>query len=427
MADEERDPGRAAAAAQDNAASAPAAEPAANGANAGARKKKLAMVLRIVLVILLIGAAAFWWQSRKYEETDDAQVDGHIDPVSARIGGHVVEINAEAGQFVKAGTVLVEIDDRDYQVAAEKARAQYMDALASAEAARLGVPITQVGSTSEIRSSEADVLNAEAGVTAATRRVEEAQARLGEAQASAKTANLERGRYQQLVGKKEISQQQFDQADAAAIAANSVVTAATASVHSAREMVKQAQARLAQAHAALTNAQISPQQVAVSHARARAAEAVAAKAKATLDLAELNLGYTRIVAPADGIVGNRNVQLGQNVQAGQELLSIVPLKEIWVTANYKETQLARMRPGQQVEIEVDALGGKKFPGTVTSIGGATGARFSLLPPENATGSYVKVVQRVPVRIDFDGHGKPDFNRDGHLRPGLSVVPSVRVR
>jgi membrane fusion protein, multidrug efflux system len=391
------------------------------------RKPWLAMLLRALVVVLLIGAAVFWWQSRRFEDTDDAQVDGHIDPISARVSGHVVKINVEEGQFVKAGTVLVEIDGRDYQVAVDRARGEYMDAAASAEAAQLGVPISQVGSSSQIHSAQADVLNAEAGVTAAARQVEEAEARLVEAEANARTANLDRARYESLVAKKEVSQQQYDQSVAAATSANATVTAATASVRSSREVVKQAKARLEQSQAALTNAQISPKQISATQARARAGEGNAAKLHASLEQAELNLSYTRIVAPADGIVGTRNVQLGQNVQTGQEMLTIVPLKEIWVTADFKETQLEHMRPGQHVDIQVDALGGEKFRGMVTSIGGATGAKFSLLPPENATGNYVKVVQRVPVRIDFDDRQGSNFNQDGRLRPGLSVVPNVRVR
>jgi membrane fusion protein (multidrug efflux system) len=391
------------------------------------RNPWLVVLLRVLLVVLVIGAVFFWWQSRKVEDTDDAEVDGHIDPISARINGHVVKVNVEEGQFVKAGSVLVEIDDSDYKLAVERARGDYTDAVASAEAAQLGVPISQVGSSSQIHSAQADVLNAEAGVTAATRQVEEAQARVVEAEAQAKTANLDQARYETLVVKKEISQQQYDQSVAAATSANATVTASTASVRSSQELVKQAKARLAQAEAALGNANITPKQVSATQARARAGEGNAVKLHASLGQAELNLSYTRIIAPVDGIVGIRNVQLGQNVQPGQEMLSLVPLKEIWVTADFKETQLEHMWPGQHVEIEVDALGGQKFKGTVTSIGGATGSKFSLLPPENATGNYVKVVQRVPVRIDFDDHEKSDFNQDGRLRPGLSVVPNVRVR
>jgi membrane fusion protein (multidrug efflux system) len=378
-------------------------------------------------VLLLIAAAAFWWQSRKFEDTDDAEVDGHIDPISARVSGHVVKVNVEEGQFVHAGAVLVEIDPSDYQVAVDRARADYMDAAASADAARLGVPISQVGSSSQIHSAQADVLNAEAGVTAATRQVEEVDARLVEAEANARTANLDQARYQQLIGKKEISQQQFDQSVSAATSANAAVTAARASIRSSQELVKQAKARQEQAQAALANARISPKQVSATQAQARAGDANAAKLHASLEQAELNLSYTRIVAPADGVIGTRNAQIGQNVQPGQEMLSIVPLKDVWVTADFKETQLEHMRAGQHVEIEVDALGGQKLPGTVTSIGGATGSKYSLLPPENATGNYVKVVQRVPVRIDFDDRQNSNFNQDGRLRPGLSVDPTVRVR
>ena len=391
------------------------------------RKPWLSAVLKVVVVLAVIGAALYWWQSRKFENTDDAQVDGYIYPISARVSGHVVKVNVEEGQFVKTGTVIVEIDDSDYKVAVERAKADYMDAVAGSEAAQFNVPISQVGSSSQIHSALADVLNAEAGISGATKQVEEAEARLIQAQANAKTANDDVARYGTLIGKKEISQQQYEQAVDAATSANATVAAAEAGVRSAQEVVKQTKARLGQSQAALSNAQITPKQVSVTQARARAGEAQAARSKASLDQAELNLGYTKIVAPVDGVVGNRSAQVGQNVQVGQEMLSIVPLKDIWVTANFKETQLQHMRPGQSVEIDVDALGGQKFRGKVTSVGGATGAKFSLLPPENATGNYVKVVQRIPVRIDFEDRDKSDFNQDGRLRPGLSVVPEVRVR
>lgn len=403
--------------------------PAQSETNAGLfeRKPWLGAALRVLVVVGIIGAVIFWWYSRKYESTDDAQIDGHIYPVSARISGHIVKVNVEDGQFVKAGTVLVEIDDTDYKVGVSQANAAYLDAVAGSEAANFGVPISQVGSRAQINSAQADVINAQAGIAAADKQVDEAQARLVQAQANATTANADLERYRMLVSKKEISQQQFDQASAAATSANAMVDAAKAAKHSAQEISKQARARLSQAHAGLENAQVTPKNVALTAARARASEATAERYKAQLDQAQLNLGYTKVVAPVDGIVGNRNAQVGQNVQPGQELLSIVPLKDIWVTANFKETQLEHMRPGQAVTVEVDALGGQKFSGHVTSIGGATGARFSLLPPENATGNYVKVVQRIPVRIDFDGREKNEFNQDGRLRPGLSVIPDVRVR
>jgi membrane fusion protein, multidrug efflux system len=391
------------------------------------RKPWLRWVLRVLVVVVLLGVALFWWHSRKYEDTDDAQVESNIAAISARVSGHVVRVNVEDGQFVKAGTVLVEIDDRDYKIAVDKARGEYLDSLASSQAAQYNVPISQVGSSSQIQSAHADVNNAEAGVAAAEKQVEEAQARLIQAQANAHTANLDQERYQTLVAKKEVSQQQYDQVVAAATSANATVTAATAAVHSAQQAVLQARARLGQARAGLANAQITPKQISVTQARARAGEGQAAKNKASLDQAELNLSYTHVVAPIDGVVGDRGVQVGQNVQTGQQMMALVPVKDIWVTANFKETQLQHMRPGQPVEISVDALGGETFKGTVTSIGGATGSRFSLLPPENATGNYVKVVQRVPVRIDFNDRNKSDFNQDGRLRPGLSVVPSLPVR
>ena len=383
--------------------------------------------LRVLVVVLVIAAVAYWWYGRSFEDTNDAQVDGHIYPVSARINGHITKVNVEDGQFVKAGTVLAEIDDTDYKVAVERARADFMDATASAEAAGFSVPISQVGSSSQIHSAQSDVISADAGISAANKQVDEAEARLVQAKANAATANADLARYAQLVSKKEISQQQYDQANAAAISANAQVTAVEAALRSAQEMVKQAKARLGQAQASMANAQITPKQIALTEARARAGEANALKAKASLEQAELNLGYTKVVAPVDGVVGNRSAQAGQNVQAGQDLLSLVPTNDIWVTANFKETQLEYMRPGQSVSIKVDALGGAKLHGKVTAIGGATGSRYSLLPPENATGNYVKVVQRIPVRIDFDDANKQGFNQDGRLRPGLSVVPEVRVR
>jgi membrane fusion protein, multidrug efflux system len=406
---------------------APAAVLPAPRAGLFERKPRLRIVVRLVIVLLLAGAALYWWQSRRYEDTDDAQVDGYIDSISARVSGHVTKVNVQDGQYVTAGTELAEIDDRDYQVAVERARGDYMDAVASSQAVQYNVPITRVGSSSQIHSARADMLSAEAGIAAANKQVEEAQARLVEAEANARTANLDQGRYRLLVVKREISQQQYDQSVAAATSANATVTAATAAVHSAQEAVKQAQARMVQARAEMANAQITPKQIAATQAQVRANQAKAAKYKAALDQAELNLSYTHVYAAVDGVVGDRSVQVGENVQAGQEMLSLVPRRDVWVTANFKETQLEHMRAGQPVEISVDALGGQKFKGTVTAIGGATGSRFSLLPPENATGNYVKVVQRVPVRIDFNDRDQSKFNQNGRLRPGLSVTPSVRVR
>ena len=378
----------------------------------------------LILVLLLVGW--YWWDSRHWESTDDAQIDGHIYPISARVAGQVIKVNYDDGQFVHQGDVLVRIDPTDYKVALDRAQADYHDSQAAAEAAKYGVPVSSVGSFSQIRSATADMDNAHAGVLAAQKQVEAAAAQVTEAQATAKKLNDDVERYRLLLDKREISQQQFDQATSSAIAADATVSAREAALLTARAQVQQAESRVEQANAEVQNAKITPKQVQATEARAQSADAQVLRYKAALDQAQLNLGYTTIVAPVDGIVGKRSVQVGQNVSPGQDLMAIVPLRDIWVTANFKETQLAHMRPGQPVKVKVDTYGGRKWDAHVTSIGGATGARYSLLPPENATGNYVKVVQRIPVRIDFDNNDKPDFNQDGLLRPGMSVVPNVKV-
>lgn len=386
--------------------------------------KPIVFLIAIVAVVL---AGWFWWESRHWESTDDAEIDGHIYPVSARVGGQVTKVNYDDGQLVRKGEVLVQIDPTDYKVALARAQADYQDTQAQAEAAQFGVPVSSVGSLSQIRSASADMDSAQAGVTAAQKQAEAAQAQILEAQADAHKLNTDVERYRQLLGKREISQQQFDQATAAAIAANATVSARQAALLVAQAQVKQAQSRIEQATAEVRNARATPNVVAATQAKAKSADALAQRSKAALDQAQLNLSYTTIVAPVDGVVGKRSVQVGANVSSGQDLMAIVPLREIWVTANFKETQLAHMRPGQSAKLKVDTYGGRKWDGHVTSIGGATGAKYSLLPPENATGNYVKVVQRIPVRINFDGNDKPDFNKDGLLRPGMSVGPDVKVR
>lgn len=384
-------------------------------------------VVFLIAIVVVVLAGWFWWESRHWESTDDAEIDGHIYPVSARVGGQVIKVNYDDGQIVHKGDMLVQIDPTDYQVALARAQADYQDTQAQAEAAQFGVPVSSIGSLSQIRSASADMDSAQAGVTAAQKQAEAAQAQILEAQADAHKLNTDVERYRQLLGKREISQQQFDQATAAAIAANATVSARQAALLAAQAQVKQAQSRIEQATAEVRNAQATPNMVAATQAKAKSADALAQRSKAALDQAQLNLSYTTIVAPVDGVVGKRSVQVGANVSSGQDLMAIVPLREIWVTANFKETQLAHMRPGQSAKLKVDTYGGRKWDGHVTSLGGATGAKYSLLPPENATGNYVKVVQRIPVRIDFDGNDKPDFNKDGLLRPGMSVGPDVKVR
>ena len=392
-----------------------------------AQKNPLARPIAILVVIVaILGVAWYWWDSRRWESTDDAQIDGHIYPISARVGGQVIKVNVDDGQFVHTGDVLVVTDPTDYKVALDRAQADYQEAQANAQAAQFGVPVSSVGSSQQIRSASADMSSAQAGVSAAQKQVEAAQAQVVEAQAPEQKLNADVERYRMLLDKHEISQQQFDQATSSATAANATVKAREAALLAARAQVLQAESRIEQAHAEVQNAQVTPKQVQATQARAKSADAQVLRYKAALDQAQLNLNYTTIVAPVDGIVGKRSVQVGQNVAPGQDMMAVVPMRDIWVTANFKETQLEHMQPGHPVTVKVDTYCGRTWDAHVTSIGAATGARYSLLPPENATGNYVKVVQRIPVRIDFDNNDKPDFNQDGLLRPGMSVVPDVNI-
>jgi len=386
----------------------------------GSSRAKL--VLGLLILILLVSAILAWRYFGSYESTDDAQIDGHIPSVSARISGHVLKLNVDDNQYVEKGSVLVEIDPADYEVAVAQARADYADAQAQAAASEVNVPITDVNTASQVTSAQAGVANAKAGVSAARQQFEAAKAQINETEANNVKAQNDLGRYKQLIDKQEISQQQYDQAVAAAQAAAATLEAAKASADAAQAQIEQAQGNLLQANASLRTAQTAPQTMRVIRSRALSARANADRKKAQLDQALLNLEYTRVVAPVTGIVSNRTVELGQNVQTGQEMMKVIPLEDIWVTANFKETQLRSMKAGQRVEIEVDTTG-KTYKGHVDSIAGASGARFSLLPPENATGNYVKVVQRIPVKIVFE----PGETKSHELRPGMSVEPKVWIK
>ena len=373
-------------------------------------------------IVLLVAGILLWRHFSSYESTDDAQVDGHLNSISSRVSGHVLKRLVEDNQFVQAGTPLIQIDPSDYQVALDRAKAAYADALATAQAAQVNVPITSVGTASQVVSAEGDVQNAIAGISWARQQLDAAKAQTEQAEANDVKTQTDLVRYKQLVDKQEISQQQYDQAVAAAKASAATVQAARASASGAEQTVKQWQSKLAQAQANLRSAQTAPQQMAVTRSRAESAQAQAALKKAEVDQAQLNLQYTQIVAPVSGIVSNRTVEVGQNVQIGQELMKIINLDDIWVTANYKETQLRHMQSGQAVTISVDAYG-REYKGHVQSIAGASGSLFSLLPPENATGNYVKVVQRVPVKITFDS----GETREHILRPGMSVEAKVLIK
>ena len=380
----------------------------------------------LLLTIVIVVGVLFFWNSLAWESTDDAQVNGHIMPLSARINGYVLEVPVIEGQLVHAGDVLVTIDPKDYKIALEQARATFEDAQANAASSRFNIPITSVTTHSNVDSASTGVENAEAGFKAAEQNLESAKAVLEQSEANAAKSDADLVRYEQLVAKEDISHQQYDQAVAAARANRSGVVSGRANVQAAEQAVRQAQGKLLQARADLRSAQTAPQQISMSLAKADAADAQARERKAQLDQADLNLSYTVVRSPVTGIVGKKTVEVGQNVGIGQELVEVVPLDDVWVTANFKETQLAHMRPGQPVEIKVDAYG-RKWQAHVTNMGAGAGSVFSLLPPENATGNYVKVVQRVPVRLDFDRSAGSDFNAEALLKPGLSVEPEVRVR
>jgi membrane fusion protein (multidrug efflux system) len=381
---------------------------------------RVALILAVV-VLLVAGFFVYRYVS-SYESTDDAEVDGHINSISTRISGHVVKLSVLDNQYVPAGTALVEIDPADYQVAYDRAKADFDSARAVAAGAGINVPITSISTSSQVSSTEADVASARAGIAAARQQFEAAKAQRDQAEANNVKAQNDLVRYKQLIDKQEISQQQYDEAIAAAKANAAAVEAARANADAAQAQVTQSQEKQRQAEANWRNAQTAPQQMQVTRSRAASAQADAQLKKADLDQAQLNLQYTKVVAPVAGVVSDRTVEVGQNVTPGQELMKIIPLDDIWITANFKETQLRDMKVGQSVTLEVDA-NGKGYKGKVDSIAGASGARFSLLPPENATGNYVKVVQRIPVKIVLD----PGENKDQSLRPGMSVTPKVWIR
>ena len=389
------------------------------------------------VVVTIVGVGAWLWLTAGRESTDDAQIDARVTQIAPRVGGTITKVAVNDNQRVEAGAVLIELDPRDYQVAVEKAKAELADAEANAVAARSNVPITATTATSGVTTARGGIAQSQAAVAAAEKEVEAArsrvvtaQARVREAETNAAKTARDVERFRGLLAKDEIAQQQFDSAVAAADSAKAAADSARSQVVEAEAGIRVAESRLVQArageeqaHAELQTAQTAPEQVTATKARASAAEAHAQQARAALAQAELNLQYTVMKAPAAGVVSKKGVNVGQVVQAGQPLLALVQIDDVWVTANFKETQLKEMRPGQRAVVEVDALGGRAFNGKVDSIAGATGARFSLLPPENATGNFVKVVQRVPVKIVLDGSQDPERL----LRPGMSVVPTVYTK
>jgi membrane fusion protein, multidrug efflux system len=385
------------------------------------RRSRKRLILIATLVVVVIAGVFLWIYFSGFESTDDAQVDVHLYPVSARISGYIQKVNVDDNQWVQEGYALVEIDPKDYEVALARAQAALDNADAAAESLNIDVPVSSVDSSSQLKFTSSDIQNAQAAIEAADKQAAAAHARVLEAQAENVKAQDDVTRYRLLLAKDEIPKQVYDYAYAAAATDAAAVAAAEANEAAALQAVQEAQSRLIEAEARYADAQAGPQRVASTRAKALAAVADIRQRRAALEQAQLNLGYTKIFAPVTGEV-TKKVVVGLNVEPGEQLLTVVPLDQVWITANFKETQLKHMRVGQRAEIHLDS-NGRTYRGHVDSIAGATGPLFSLLPPENATGNYVKIVQRVPVKVVME----PGENRDHQLRPGMNVEATVYLK
>jgi membrane fusion protein (multidrug efflux system) len=400
---------------------APDAAAAAPPSATKGRAKAFAIFF-IVLAVAAIAGALYWMHIRQFESTDDAEVDGHLNTISPRVEGTIIKVYVDDNQVVKAGDPLVDLDPRDYQVALEQAEAELAQAQTMVSAQQPNIPITLVDNSSNISGSEADLENSQAALAAAERDVETAKAHLLEAQANNEKAQSDLERYKTLIAKEEVSKQEYDAAVSTAKAQAAAVGVAQSTIAADLQIVNQKRALVAQAQSRLQQyRRNAPQQLAVKRAAVISEQAAAKTEGVQVERAKLNLDYTKILAPIGGIVMKRTAEVGAHVAAGQQLLIIAQTEDLWVTANFKETQLRSIRPKQSAVLHVDALN-QDFQGYVDDVGGATGAITSVLPPENATGNFVKVVQRIPVRLRFNKN-QPGMDR---LRPGMSVEPEVRV-
>ena len=401
----------------------PAAKDSSPGVPTSRGRRRAFFIFFSVLLVIAAVGFLYWWHSRQFESTDDAQIDAHLNPISSRVDGTITRVYTDDNRTVKAGDLLVELDGRDYQAALDQSLAQLAQARSMLVAQQPNVPITQVESTTSISTAEADVANAQAAVAAAEHDRDSAAARLAESEANNTKAQADLTRYQSLIASDEISRQEYDQIVAAARAQAATVAASQANLESAARTVDQKRAQLQLAQSRLAQfRRNAPAQVAIQRATVASNRANTQSAEAQADLARLKLSYCKILAPVAGIITRRSAEVGSHISAGQQLMQIVQIADLWVTANFKETQLRDIRPQQSATIHVDALK-QDFEGYVEALGGATGAITSVLPPENATGNFVKVVQRIPVRIRF----KPNQAGLDRLRPGMSVEPAVRVR
>ncbi|HEV7968051.1 MAG TPA: HlyD family secretion protein [Candidatus Acidoferrales bacterium] len=397
-------------------------DPNETGSNPEGRRRTL-LFAAVVGCVILLGAVGFWLYSRTYESTDDAQVDGHLNGITARIDGDVKAVHVEENQSVQAGEMLVELDPRDYEVAFEQAHAQLLKAQAGERAENPNLPITRSTSETSVLTTKSEVANTEAALAAAERDELAAQSRLQEVEANNAKAQGDVTRYKALVEKDEVSRSDYDQVIATSKALAASVDSARASSEAAQKVADQRRAQLEEARSMMESARVNaPNQVAISRANLQFKQADVQAMKAQLDRAQLDLSYCKIIAPVAGVISKRTVEIGEHVSKGQRLVTLADLGDLWVTADFKESQLKQMHPGQSVTISVDAFD-QDFDGTVEAMPGSTGSVTSLLPPENATGNYVKVVQRLPVRIRFKP-GQPGLDR---LRPGMSVVPKVWLK
>ncbi len=385
-----------------------------------AKRRRTILIGAAIALLVVLGCVAWWIHSGTYESTDDAQVDAHLNPVAARVQGTVSAVYVEDDQAVQAGQPLVDLDTRDLEVALAQAQANYDQAVAQLHAEDPNMPITQTTNASDISSQRAEVLTAEASLSAAQSDYETAVAKVRQAEANNEKSKSDLARYQQLLDKREIAQSDYDQYLANARSQQAVVNAAIASADSAAKTIDQRRSQLAQQKTKLSQtASNAPRQVEIKKADLATRQASVESSKAQLDQAKLNVAYCHIVAPVSGIVMQRGVELGQRIAAGSQLLIVAQVDAPWITANFKETQLRKMHVNQKVTIKIDALN-RSFTGEVESLSAATGGRASVLPAENATGNYVKVIQRLPVRIRLD----PRQDGIEKVRPGMSVEPTV---
>jgi membrane fusion protein (multidrug efflux system) len=407
-----------------NPSSAQAADstpPASAAAKPASGRKRF--ILIGVAIVLAVAGTAYWLHSRHFEDTDDAQIDGNISNVSARVSGTVLAVNVVENQRIKAGDVIAEIDPTDLQIELDQAKAQVAQAQAQLAAEDPNVPIIEASNVSAVASAQSDLAGAVASLSGARKDVDQLTAQVAQAEANDRQAQLEKTRSEKLVAQGAVSQSDYDQHLNAAVASAANVEALKQSLAAARDHVAQQQATITAFQSKVVEVKSNaPRQVATRQASLTVRQAALELAKAQEAAAEKNLSYAKILAPVTGIVAKKSIAIGDHVSPGQQIVAITQTEELYVTANYRETQLENMHPGQPATVHVDAVG-VDLNGSVESIGGATGSRLSVLPPENASGNYVKVVQRIPVRIRLDP-GQPGMDR---LRIGMSTEPVVTVR